>query len=60
MKDHNIKAIRTGGIVIACGMSKYDGDTSVAFVFDRADQNMYENKNDLKTQKPEKKRPEQR
>ena len=54
MKDHNTKAIQTGGIVIACGMSKYDGDASVAHVFDRADQNMYENKNDLKAQQSEK------
>ena len=48
MKDHNTRAIQTGGIVIACGMSKYNGDASVALVFDRADQNMYENKSDLK------------
>ncbi len=48
MKDHNTKAILTGGIVIACGMSKYNGDTGVALVFERADQNMYENKSDLK------------
>ena len=54
MKDHNTKAIHTGGIVIACGMSKYDGDAGVAHVFDRADHNMYENKSDLKAQNPEK------
>lgn len=48
MKDHNNKALRTGGIVIACGMSKYEGDADVALVFDRADQKMYENKSDLK------------
>ena len=54
MKDHNTKAIHTGGIVIACGMSKYDGDAGVALVFDRADQSMYENKSELKAQKPEK------
>ena len=48
MKDHNRKAIQTGGIVIACGVSKYDGDSGVALVFDRADQNMYKNKSDLK------------
>lgn len=48
MKDHNNKAIQTGGIVIACGMSKYDGDAVVAHVFDRADQEMYQNKSDLK------------
>ena len=38
----------TGGIVIACGMAKYEGSLSVAPVFDRADQNMYRNKSDLK------------
>jgi diguanylate cyclase (GGDEF)-like protein len=54
MRDHNAKALQTGGIVIACGMSKYDGDAGVALVFDRADQNMYENKVDLKTQKAKK------
>ena len=54
MKDHNTKAIETGGIVIACGMSKYDKDVSVARVFERADQNMYENKTSLKAQKSEK------
>jgi diguanylate cyclase (GGDEF)-like protein len=48
MKDHNTKAARTGGIVIACGMAKYEGSLSVAPVFDRADQNMYRNKSDLK------------
>ena len=48
MKDHNTKAIQTGGIVIACGMSKYNGDAAVALVFERADQNMYENKSELK------------
>jgi diguanylate cyclase (GGDEF)-like protein len=48
MKDHNTKAARTGGIVIACGMAKYEGRLSVAPVFDRADQNMYRNKSDLK------------
>ena len=52
MKDHNTKAIQTGGIVIACGMSKYDGDANVALVFDRADQKMYENKNELKDRQP--------
>ena len=48
MKDHNTRAARTGGIVIACGMSKYERDPSVALVFERADQRMYKNKSDLK------------
>ena len=52
MKDHNTKAIQTGGIVIACGMSKYDGDATVALVSDRADQKMYENKSELKDRQP--------
>ncbi len=45
---HNAEAARTGGVVVACGMSRYDNDGSVAPVFERADQNMYENKNLLK------------
>jgi diguanylate cyclase (GGDEF)-like protein len=48
MEDHNARAIRTGGVVIACGMAKYEGDTNAAAVFERADQNMYQNKSDLK------------
>ncbi|MBR5420518.1 MAG: diguanylate cyclase [Lachnospiraceae bacterium] len=46
--EHNEEARRTGGIVIACGMSKYERDGSVAPVFERADQKMYENKSELK------------
>ena len=45
---HNMKALSSGGIVIACGMAKYENDELVAPVFERADQNMYENKNELK------------
>jgi hypothetical protein len=30
-------------------MAKYDSDESVATVFERADHNMYENKNSLKS-----------
>jgi diguanylate cyclase (GGDEF)-like protein len=48
MENHNARAIRTGGVVIACGMAKYEGDTNAAAVFERADQNMYQNKSDLK------------
>ena len=48
MRAQNAKAVRDGGIVIACGMAKYENDSSVATVFERADQNMYENKNSLK------------
>lgn len=48
LRDHNEEAKRNGGIVIACGMTKFDNDTCVAAVFERADHNMYENKNSLK------------
>ena len=48
MAARNDEALRSGGIVIACGMAKRGDDTSVAPVFERADQNMYENKNRLK------------
>lgn len=37
-------------LVIACGMSKFENDSCVASVFERADENMYENKNYLKSQ----------
>lgn len=45
---HNAAAIADNGIVIACGMAKYEGDPYVAPVFERADENMYDNKNSLK------------
>lgn len=45
---HNEEALRTGGIVIACGMARFDDDPCVAAVLDRADRNMYENKSRLK------------
>ena len=48
VKEHNEEASRTGGIILACGMSKFDNDDCVAAVFVRADQNMYENKSKLK------------
>ncbi len=48
MEEHNEEAIRNGGIVIACGMSKFINDGCVAEVFERADISMYENKNSLK------------
>ena len=46
--ERNARARQEGGIVIACGMAKREGDASVATVFERADQRMYENKNELK------------
>ncbi|MCR5788589.1 MAG: GGDEF domain-containing protein [Lachnospiraceae bacterium] len=48
VNDHNAAAVGDGGIVIACGMAKFDNDPAVAAVFERADQNMYENKTRLK------------
>ena len=49
--DHNEQARRTGGVIIACGMSRYQNDKTVAPVFERADENMYKNKNTLKATK---------
>ena len=49
IRDHNAGAFRSGGVVIACGMSRFDGDARAASVFERADRGMYENKKTLKT-----------
>ena len=49
LRDHNEAALLSGGIVIACGMAKFEGDACVAAVFGRADHQMYENKNKLKS-----------
>lgn len=46
---HNEEAIQNGGIVIACGMARFENDTCVATVFERADHSMYKNKNILKS-----------
>ena len=51
MNKHNEDAIENGGIVIALGMSRYDEDSKVASVYERADQSMYENKSMLKARK---------
>ena len=51
VRAHNAEARRAGGIVIACGMSRFDGDDCVASVFERADHRMYENKSALKSLK---------
>ena len=48
MNAYNAEAIRSGGVVIACGMARYENDASVTPVFERADHCMYENKNALK------------
>ena len=48
MGDYNADAYRSGGILIACGMARFEEDESVAAVFNRADRSMYENKKMLK------------
>ncbi|MCR5294096.1 MAG: EAL domain-containing protein, partial [Lachnospiraceae bacterium] len=53
MRLHNEEAMRSEGIVIACGMSRFMHDDCVAPVFKRADDNMYENKSFLKASRPE-------
>jgi hypothetical protein len=40
---------RPEDVVIACGMARFEGDASVADVFDRADLAMFENKKALKS-----------
>lgn len=45
---HNEEAARDGGVIVACGMSKYDDDDSSVSVFERADHEMYKNKARLK------------
>ena len=37
-----------GGVVVACGFARCEGDTDVAAVFERADKNMYAYKSTLK------------
>ena len=51
MHNHNRKAKQTGDIIIACGMAKFENETSAAEVYERADQNMYENKSMLKARR---------
>ena len=48
VSEHNKNAMNSGGVVVACGMARFEDDTSVSTVFKRADQNMYENKSVLK------------
>lgn len=48
LRKHNMKNRRNGGVVIAGGMSKYNGDKEVALVYKRADEEMYKNKKELK------------
>ena len=51
MRAHNIEALQTNGIVIACGMALFENDTCAATVLERADHAMYKNKADLKAMK---------
>ena len=48
VKRHNEEAAKNGGIIIAAGMARFDGDDCVAAVYERADIAMYENKRFLK------------
>ena len=48
MCEYNSDARRSGGVMIACGMARFEDDECVASVFDRADRVMYENKKALK------------
>jgi len=48
MRRSNAANEASGGTVIACGMARYDRDSSVAEVFERADRKMYEDKKTLK------------
>ena len=49
MNSHNAEATKNGGIIIACGMAKFENEECVEDVFDRADRNMYDNKDKLKS-----------
>ena len=49
VRGYNEEASAIGGIIIACGMSRFANDACVASVFERADHEMYENKAQLKS-----------
>jgi diguanylate cyclase (GGDEF)-like protein len=53
LDDHNAEAARSGGVVIARGVARYENDTCVATVFERADESMYVNKSFLKSADPD-------
>jgi len=48
IKKRNENALLNNGVVIACGMSKFNNDSCVNEVLERADRKMYENKASLK------------
>ncbi len=45
---HNEEALKVGGVVIACGMARFEDDSNVSAVFERADKRMYKDKKSLK------------
>ncbi len=47
-RKHNIKNKLKGDVVIAAGMSRFNNDERVESVFERADEEMYRNKKELK------------
>ena len=48
IRKNNEEGLKTGGVVIACGVAEFRDDSCVASVFERADHNMYEDKKRLK------------
>ena len=49
---YNQQSRKNGGLVIAGGMARYDGEDSAEEVFEKSIQRMYKNKENLKRQKP--------
>ena len=49
MQQYNEQAVRSGGIVVAWGMARFEGDKSMHALFERADGLMYANKMSLKS-----------
>ncbi len=50
LEESNARNAGSGDVVIACGVAVYEGDRSVAAVFERADMQMYVNKHNLKSE----------
>ena len=49
MQEQNLNAGKVAGLVVACGMARFENDDCLASVFKRADKIMYENKKYYKT-----------
>ncbi|WP_081832740.1 sensor domain-containing diguanylate cyclase [Oribacterium sp. P6A1] len=49
VENKNTENMKNGGVIVAAGFARFDGDKNVAGVFERADKNMYENKKYLKS-----------